>query len=174
MQKNILAACFFSLLMGCGNTEQQQKVPQKYFDLKGYFLQEAARLNKTKPLVLKTVALNNDIESKKLHIEDWNKELANFSDADINKSAWQGFFTVVKKEKEEVYTSNNDKVAVKELTVILKNNKISGIKILLKTSNYIYQSTDTLSYFPDSLYEIRKTQKIRLLNTKKYNIKGIL
>ncbi|MET3115278.1 hypothetical protein AAKU52_003025 [Pedobacter sp. CG_S7] len=173
MHKNILAGGFFLLFMGCGNTEQQQKVPQKYFDLKDYFLQEATRLNKTNPIVLKTVALNNASESKQLPIEDWNKELANFSDADINKSAWQGFFSVVKNDQKEVYTSDNDKVAVKELTVIHKNSKISGIKILLKTSNYLYQSTDTLSYFPDSLYEIRKTQKIRLLNAKKYNIKGV-
>jgi hypothetical protein len=172
MHKKILAGCCLLFLVACGNADQQQVLPQHYFSLKDYFKQEAARLNKTRPLVFKTVMVNNAAESRKMRIADWNKELANFTDADINKAAWQGLFKVTKNDREELYTSNNEKVLVKKLLITRKDNKISAVKILLNTSNYLYHSTDTLSYFPDSLYEIRKTQKIRLLNAKKYQIKG--
>jgi len=172
MHKYIVAGCFLLFFMSCCNTEQQKVQPQQYFDLKGYFQQEAARLNKTKPLVLKTVSVNDSTESKKIRIADWNKELANFSDADINKSAWLGSFKVEKSGQQEIYSSNDDKVLVKKLEISQKNNKIASIKILLNTSNYLYHSTDTLAYFPDSLYEIRKTQQIRFLSGKKYRVKG--
>lgn len=173
MHKNSFAGLSLLFLLSCGNPEQPQKVPQKYFDLKGYFQQEATRLNQTKPLVHKTVAVNEGTESKQIRITDWNKELANFSDADLNKSAWQGLFKVVKNEQQELYSSDNDKVLVKKLVVTRKDNKITGIKLLLHTSNYLYNSTDTLSYFPDSLYEVKKKQQIRFLKEKRYTIKGL-
>jgi hypothetical protein len=172
MQKHILAGSFLLFLMACSDTNQQQKLPQQYFDLKGYMQQEAARLNQTKPLVFKTVSVNDSTESRKVRIADWNKELANFSDADINKSAWQGMFKVERNKQQEVYSSNDDKVLVKKLEISRKNNKITSIKVLLNTSNYLYHSTDTLAYYPDSLYEIRKTQQIRFLSVKRYLVKG--
>jgi len=172
MYKSIVAGCFLLFFLSCGHTEQQQVHPQQYFDLKGYFQKEAARLNKTKPLVFKTVSVNDSSESKKIRIADWNKELANFSDADINKTAWLGMFKVEKNDQQEIYSSNDDKILVKKLQISRNNNKITSIRILLNTSNYLYHSTDTLAYFPDSLYEIRKTQQIKLLSVKKYRVKG--
>ena len=174
MYKRILAGCSLMLMLACGNTEQAKVAVPHYFDLKGYIQQEAARLNKTKPLVSKTVAVNDSTENKSVRIDDWNKELANFSDADINKSAWLGLFKVLKNDQQEVYSSTDDKVLVKKLEISRKDNHISAIRIWLNTSNYLYNSTDTLTYIPDSLYEIRKTQQIRFLDRKKYQIKGVL
>ncbi|WP_432711742.1 hypothetical protein [Pedobacter sp.] len=174
MYKNFFAACSLLFMLSCGHAEQQKQQPQHYFNLKGYFEQEALRLNKKNALVQKTVAVNEAMETKAVHIADWNKEFANFIDADINKSAWQGFFKVTKNKNQEIYTATQEKVIVKKLLITRKENKIVAIKVLLNTSNYLYQSTDSLSYYPDSLYEISKTQKIRLMGQKKYNIKGQL
>lgn len=172
MNKNTVLFFAILLLTACTNTTEKQYVQKKYFDLKGYFQQEANRLNKTKPLVDKTVTVNDSSERRKIKIEDWSKELSNFIDSDINKSAWQGLFRVVKNDKTELYSSNEDKVLVKILKISRKNHEISGIEILQETSNYLYTSVDTLTYYPDSLYEIRKTQHIKFLNAKKYKIRG--
>ncbi|PYF69507.1 hypothetical protein [Pedobacter nutrimenti] len=164
-----LSLCFTA----CQNQDEvKRQAAQTYFDLKGYFVQESSRLNKLNPQISKTVMVNGAAESKDLHIKDWNAELTVFSDADINKTAWQGLFKVSKQGQREFYKSDQDKVAVKALEVFRKNNKVSGLRILLHTKNYLYNSVDTLEYYPDSLYRISKTQNIKLLNSKAYRITG--
>lgn len=144
----------------------------QYFDLKGFMDGEVKRLEKLNPKIDKSVRVNNTEERKKLKIANWQKELSAFTEADINKSAWAGLFTSHKTSLTETYTSDNDKVPVKLLNVQYRAGKIVKIQILNSNSNSLYTSNDTLSYFPDSLYEIRKTQHIRLLNQKNYRITG--
>ena len=172
MHRNV--GLFLSLLFltACGPSAPQGKAPKTYFDLKGYMEQEVIRLNKLNPTVDKTVTVNNQAERKKIKVANWTDELTVFLDADINKSAWQGLFEVSKNDTLETYRSNDDKVFVKSLQVERKNKEVTAITILLTTTNYLYQSADTLRYYPDSLYEIRKQQHIKLLNPKQYRISG--
>jgi len=174
MRRLYFLLLLFVFFAACTSAEKQEKqTANHYFDLKGYINKEANRLNTKKPVVNKTVLINQDVENKQLKIEDWHKELSVFYDADMNKSAWQGLFRVRITNNTAVYTSEDVKVPVKSLTVYYKNGAVDGIKILLRTSNMLYTSNDTLSYFPDSLYAIRKTQRIKLLNEKNYRITGI-
>lgn len=151
---------------------EKQKAAVQYFDLKGYITKEAGRLTEANPLVLKTVVVNAAAEQKKTKIADWPKELSVFTDADINKFAWQGMFKVTRTNHEDLYESDDEKVPVKSLAIHHLNGRVRSIRLLLKTSNLLYSSNDTLSYYPDSLYEIKKTQHIRLLNPKHYQITG--
>ncbi|MBB5639210.1 ABC-type glycerol-3-phosphate transport system substrate-binding protein [Pedobacter cryoconitis] len=151
---------------------KKQHVSLTYFDLKDYIAKEAKRLTALNPEIDKTVIVNNAKERKKLKIADWPKELSSFSDADINKSAWQGLFKSEKTKDSETYLSDNEKVPVKYLNISYKNGKIYGIKLLISNTNSLYTSNDTLSYFPDSLYEVKKIQNIRLLKGKSYTITG--
>lgn len=167
--------CGFLLMwcFGCGDsTVTTQKNTHSYFNLKSYFEQEVLRLNCSNPKVSKTVTVNGSSESKELQIADWKKELSVFSDADINRAAWKGLFEEKKSTDREVYTSNQAKVPVKELTVIKRNGQLYGIQILIRNSNSLYTSADTLSYYPDSVYEVKKTQNIRLLSEKNYRVTG--
>ena len=172
MQRNV--GLFFTLLFftACGPSAPRGAASAPYFDLKGYIEKEVTRLNQINPTVDKTVTVNNQAERKRIKVENWTDELTVFSDADINKSAWKGLFEVTKNDSLQIYRSNDDKVFVKSLQVERRNKEVTGITILLNTSNYLYQSTDTLRYYPDSLYEIRKQQHIKLLNPKQYLISG--
>jgi hypothetical protein len=151
---------------------EKQNAVSPYFDMKGFMEKEVKRLNQLNPAIDKTVMVNNAGEHRKLKISDWQKELSAFTDADINKTAWEGLFTRNKTPTEDRYTSHEDKVPVKSLSVQYRKGMIFKIQILNSNSNSLYTSNDTLSYFPDSLYEIRKTQHIRLLNQKNYRITG--
>ena len=175
MRKTIFLLSLSLFFMACNSTAPAEKglTAVHYFDLKGYMAKEAERLNAARPEIQKTVIVNAAAESKKIKIGDWTKELSVFSDADINKSAWQGMFKVVRKSNEDIYSSFVDKIPVKSLTVTHHNGRVKSIKILLNTTNILYSSNDTLSYFPDSLYEIKKTQHIKLLNEKNYRISGL-
>ena len=73
----------------------------------------------------------------------------------------------------DTYISNNDKVPVKEVKVYKNGGKVNGIAIIVKNENILYSSTDSLIYFPDSLYQVRKQQNIRFLSDRNYLIKGM-
>lgn len=167
------AALFLILLASCGRAEKQNAPSSApYFDVQAYFNQEVKKLSTKNPVVHKTVVINGSTENKALKIADWNKELSSFIDADINKRAWEGEFKVQKTNHGLLYTSNNDKVPVKKLEIRKDKNGITSVTIILKNSNYLYSSADTLSYYPDSLYQIKKIQQIQLMSAKSYRISG--
>jgi hypothetical protein len=171
--RNLLFLLLIVLFLGsCNSAPQKQNSAGPYFDLKGFIEKEVKRLKQLNPVIGKTVMVNNAEEHKRLKISNWQKELSAFTDADINKSAWKGLFSRHKSPTEESYSSDNEKVPVKSLTVQYRDGRIFRIQILNSNSNSLYTSNDTLSYYPDSLYEIRKNQHIRLLNQKNYRITG--
>lgn len=156
----------------CKPAKQEQGHNLNYFDLKGYFEKEALRLKTSNPIVTKTVMVNGSSETKQMRLADWQKEFAVFTDVNINRSAWAGLFSVQKNNEQELYTSVEEKVPVKEVLILKKDNKLYGIQVLVKNTNMLYSSSDTLSYYPDSLYQIKKKQHIKLLSEKNYSISG--
>lgn len=174
MRRKILLPGILLVFLGCNPAGKSQKNPLTYFDLKGYFEKEALRLSAINPLLTKTVSVNNMEETKKIRITDWAKELSAFSDADINRSAWKGLFNKKNTGQQETYMSDNKKVPVKEVMISKRNGQVYGIRIVISYSNVLYSSADTLSYFPDSLYQVKKKQQIRLLAEKNYTITGRL
>lgn len=166
---------FILFFLGACNSAPQKKQfkVMQYFDLKGYITKEAKRLNQLNPEIDKEVIVNTAGERKKVKIADWQKELAIYANADINKSAWQGLFELHESKDSKTYLSDNEKVPVKSLSIKYRKGKLYHIEILIKTENLLYTSNDTLSYFPDSLYQVKKIQHIKLLNEKNYQIKGI-
>jgi hypothetical protein len=91
----------------------------------------------------------------------------------FNKRAWSGEFRKEETDSLEKYQSNNEKVPVKSILIYKKDRRILGLVIVVKNQNYLYTSTDTLSYFPGKQYQVRKTQQIKLMNKKEYRITGI-
>ncbi len=161
------------LCLSCGrqsSTAPEAESKAAYFDIKTFFNQEAGRLQQLNLPVNKTVSVNGVTEEKKLKIENWEKEFSAFTDADLNKSAWKGSFKVTKQDHATLYTSSSDRIPVKELLVEQKNGTVTGIHLVMANKNVLYDSTDTLTYYPDSLYQLIKRQKIKLLEAKDYRI----
>jgi hypothetical protein len=173
-------------------TSCQQKAKEKsknltYFDLAGYFKNEAKRLSRINRPIGKTVWIDGKSEQKIIKIKDWEKELAVFIEADINKGSWKGAFkksesyfmmlptrysSTSRHDTTITYTSNNEKIPIKTLKIVKQGNEVFSIQIFLHNINDLYTSQDSLIYFPDSLYEIKKVQRIKLMDEKKYIVKG--
>ncbi|MGM9479382.1 hypothetical protein ACS5PU_23370 [Pedobacter sp. GSP4] len=176
MTKKIYIAAFALALFSSCNQEKAAKANTDllYFDLKGYFKKEINRLQQLKPTVNKTVSINGTAENKTAVITDWQKELAIFINADINKTSWKGSFKTSTENGADVYSSDNKKIPVKKLSILKNGSKVGKIEVIIDNKNILYQSQDTLTYYPDSLYQIKKEQKIRLLKPKSYFIVGRL
>ncbi|WP_428330248.1 hypothetical protein [Mucilaginibacter sp.] len=146
----------------------------KYFDLKGYFKADTARLNKLNPFVLKSIAHNGVIESKKVKIADWGKELDLFIGSDINKPAWKNSYDVTDNDEFLIYKRKDPSLKMYKMVIRRDKQKVRWILIENYTKNSLYETTEKLSYFPDSLYLIEKTQKVRFLGINRYRIQGAI
>ena len=172
--RHIAPLLILFVLAGCSSKPEQPAGSAIYFDLKGYFENEAAKYQRLKPNVRKEVSINGSLEKKNVKISDWSKEFAGFTDADINKTSWNGSFKTSTSAGVQVFSSTDEKMPVKEVRIERKDQQIKKIEVIVASHNLIYNSRDTLRYYPDSLYDIRKAQKIKLLKSKRYSVKGYL
>jgi len=173
MNKKIILFVFALGCFGCNQREESKaNTNLLYFDINGYFKREATRLKKTNPEIVKEVSVNGAAEQRKLRITDWEKEFAIFSNADINKASWKGSFKVQKTGDTESYTTNNKRIPVKKVLVDKDDSNVKRLEIIITSNNILYSSGDTLLYYPDSIYQIKKHQKIKLLKAKTYTVTG--
>jgi hypothetical protein len=163
-----------ALLPACKPDNIQQGTTAKYFDLNGYFKADTARLHKRNPLITKMVTHNGITETKKLHIGNWGLELNSFIQSDINKPAWRDSYNVDSSAASIIYRAKTLDLKTQLIVINKSIGKIKWIMIVNRTKNQLYQTTEHLSYFPDSLYIIQKYQKVRLLGANKYRIQGTL
>ncbi|MBC7399580.1 MAG: hypothetical protein H7289_06520 [Mucilaginibacter sp.] len=186
------AAAFFlillltSLLPSCKPDNIQTGTDLKYFDVKGFFAGDTARLRKLNHITHKTVYHNGNNETKDVRINNWGLELSLFSQSDINKPAWRDSYTIVKTDNIEIYRAKDPDLKTREIIVKRKGNMVKWIIINNSTKNILYQTKERLSYFPDSIYIIQKdqqiclfgdnryTRKIALLSLNQYAVKGSL
>jgi hypothetical protein len=154
-----------------------------YFDIKGYFTADAAKLHRLNPFVQKTVIHNGISESKKVKIDDWGRELDLFIGSDINKPALKNSYTVVDDSNFLIYKAKYPELKMREMIIKKDRGKVKWILIYNKTPPNkflglkipsLYQTTEKLTYFPDSLYLIEKVQKVRLMGFNHYKIQGVI
>jgi hypothetical protein len=169
-----LALVFWALSLSACQQKEIRNKQLEYVDLQGFFSAEASRLNAQKPTFTKTVGINEKKESKVVNKNiDWEKELNVFKEADINKPAFKGMYQISKLPNKTLYTSLNKKNLVQQIEVDWNlAKKPTGIRIFQLTKNMIYRASDTLSYYPDSVYSIHKKQEVRVLGTTVYTIDG--
>lgn len=143
-----------------------------FFDIKGYFRADSLRLTKLNPLVNKTVVHNQIAETKKVRIPNWGIELNLFTESDINKPAWKSSYSVQTENDLLIYKAKDPLLKTQEIVIKKEGDKVKWILIFNHTKNILYETAEKLSYFPDSLYLIQKSQKVRLLGKETYRISG--
>jgi len=164
------AAAIFS---SCKPEIKETGAGLKYFDLKGYFYADSARLTHQNKPVLKTVIHNGVTQTRKVHIANWGNELSLFISSDINKPAWKDSYTVQTSGDALIYKAKEPGLQTTQIIINRPNNKVKWILIFNHTKNMLYETKEKLTYFPDSMYMIEKTQKVRFMGSNRYDIKGM-
>jgi len=176
-KRSLLLISSFILLLGIASCKRDSNAAadtKTFFDIKGYFEADSARLTKENPLVTKTVIHNQASETQKVHISDWGAELNLFTQSDINRPAWQSSYDVSNSENIAIYMAKDPNLKTQKVVVKTENGRLKWIMIVNHTKNILYENTEKLSYFPDSLYVIAKKQRVRVLGTDTYRISGLL
>ena len=144
-----------------------------YEDIKGFFEAEVIRLSRNGSLVDKTITQNAISETKAGIKIDWKNELSLFSGSDINKAAWQDSYKIIKDSTSIAYLAIDTNLRTREIRIKKDSNgKPRYILIRNNNKNYLYESTETLIYVPDSAYSIEKYQKVILLGKNNYVIRA--
>jgi len=144
-----------------------------YFSVETYFKAEADRLQKSAPLVTKTVNKNGEQETHAVRISKWENELMLFIESDINKTAWSQLYQIDSVGNTVTYRSVDPELRTQQ--ILLKrdtNGDIRYIGIQNRASNMLYQSDEQLEYYPDSLYRIGKRQRVIVVGKNNYTITG--
>jgi len=162
----------FIILSSC-KPVAEKSFEAPYEDIKGFFESEVIRLNKNKSVVNKTITQNELSETKEGIQIDWENELSLFTGSDINKAAWQDSYRILKDSSTITYLAIDTNLRTREIRIKKdSSSKIRQILIRNSSKNYLYESTETLMYIPDSTYSIDKFQKVILLGKNKYLIRA--
>lgn len=169
----IATALAIFLFSSCKPENLKKGAVKEYFDIKGYFESSIAQLKKRHNRVSKTVVHNGTSESKVVEISNWDTELALFTEADINKPAWKRSYAKQDSAGTTIYTAKEPGLKTRRIVISkTKQGIIKQIAIYNEVNNVLYNTRETLNYFPDSAYSIDKYQKVRLLGANSYKITG--
>jgi len=164
------------LLLGIASCKRDSNAAadtKAFFDIKGYFEADSARLTKVNPLVTKTVIHNKVPETQKVHIQDWGTELSLFIESDINRPSWKDSYDVSKAENVISYTAKDPTLKTQRIVIKMENDKVKWMTIFNHTKNIVYENNEKLTYIPDSTYIISRKQSVRILGTNTYRITGL-
>lgn len=159
------------LFWSCSNEKSVQHAKGSTLSLDSFFNAEIEKLTKLDPTVVKTVAKDEDSETKSVKIPNWHTELSGFIAADITKDADPNLYDFKEVDCKTIYQAKDHRLAIQYLAVEhdLKG-KIQQVVIKRKVDNSLYSSNEKLMYDVDSLYQIEKDQDILILGKSQYKI----
>lgn len=177
-----ITTCFLFLLlmagMGCqqASKEAQNDTNEKiFFDLENYIQQEIKQLEHLKPSVKKTVAINDQTETKELSGLNYNRELEIFRNADINRQDWFDKYRADSTFQDNQltavqYTALEDKLRTRLLKVDFEKGAVAKIYIENGAKNMAAGSEQQLTYEPGNGYHIESLQHTALAKDKRFRI----
>lgn len=149
-------------------TNEQLKV-KRYFDLEGFFKSEIERLSSMERFK-KTTYVNEESEVKEVTEIDLEKELAIFSNSDINRPAWSDKYSVdsVFNEKRELvqlnYETSDEKLRTRQISIDVNGGAVTKIRIRNITSTAIANTDQSLLYEPVRGYSIESRQNVKTID----------
>lgn len=164
---------FSLLLSSCQpNNNQPNSAPKvnAFFDLANYINQEAARLDKAQPRMLKILTFDKKNDSLYAETVDYAKELKPFRDADINKLSW-----IDKYQTDSLFSGNNlQRIIYTALDSSLSTRRmqidfaeasgqVAAITIQRRSKSVIAITDRKLSYQPKKGYSLESWQGMRLV-----------
>lgn len=152
----------------------------EYFGLQSYFKNEVNILQNMYNRCSKTVFLNSQRQNREVHNIKWERELALFTDTDLNKPAWRGLFEVSTQANDSIkivnYKATNKNIPLQLVTLSyyksFSEEKPLMVYIKNHTHNPIYETTEYLYYNAKKGYTIENQQDVLFVGKNTYKIEG--
>ena len=175
-----------ALLAGCGDAGPAAAPTHRplYFDVKGLLTRQVAQLAQRHAAVTKRVRLRTEaLETVRVSAVKWADELQIFFQADINKAALRGAYTVDSTvlpggQLRRVYTRRpgQPNAPVARLTVVQQGADAEEIDANVAQDNALFSARKQLRlqlrHGQLRRYEVVGTQKLVLFDTLRYSAAG--
>ncbi len=174
---------FLTFFASC-QTPQNAERPKFYYDLQGFIETQMVILDEIRPEVDKEVMMNGEKEQKMLKIGNWQKELAMFLQADLNKPYLKDMYeekdSISNQQKFKVYTAKQSNLSVKYLILELSDNEVKSLEAFIFNENYLYTSEKKFNFscsadkgkWTISQYRIEGKQKMIFTSEETYTLLG--
>jgi len=142
----VYSVCLLIILTTSSCTDSaQQNQPNVYYDVLSFVKHQIDDLAAQKPLVKKTVSINQRHTEQQTNDVNWSRELELFTQVDINKPALRNSYQIVQPDSLTYrYTlkKSEERLTVRSLTVQLDSatHQPRLIEAVLQTSNPLYSS----------------------------------
>ncbi|MCO6477553.1 MAG: hypothetical protein J5I94_13060 [Phaeodactylibacter sp.] len=151
------------------------RIPDAFFDLKGYMENEIRRLSEKQPEVRKRIAIDGRAEEKTLDSLDYKKELDIFSRSGINKVAWLDKYQVdstfrAGQLRQVAYTSKDKSLKTHLLEVQFSDGEVSQIHVQNRTESIVADVGQEMWYYPGEGYKLVSRQSTALTEEKKVEV----
>ncbi len=151
MKLNVIFTILVALfsLNSCKFLHSEDKKVAIYYDWNGFVEKQIQFLQKQTLSVEKNASINGNAEKQTLKTLKWHKELDLLLQADINKKAFEGLYTVLDSvsgdNKYKIYIAKNANLIVRKLTITTdKNDIIKQMNANLISENLLYHSEKQL------------------------------
>lgn len=146
-----------------------------FFDLRAFFEEEIARLEKEKPRIAKAIEINGQLEQQTQEGVDFAKELAIFVRSDINKPAWRDKYTVdstivARRLAQLEYIAIDSSLKTRLMRIDFDQTGVEKIFISNRTDSPLIKSAQQLTFEPAKGYQIENQQDLSLSKDSKLSI----
>ncbi len=164
------------LFFACSKPQEVAENISYYYDLEA-FLQKL--YPQKEQVFLKTTITEKQKQQKRVSDIRWEKELAFFEQANINKSAFRGLYDEKKEQKGDTlilqYQAKSNDLKVKFLEIKFdKSQKPLRIRAFLQTENFLYSSEKELNLHLEAekilRYSIKGKQKMIFAKAENFEI----
>ncbi|GAB3642879.1 hypothetical protein [Spirosoma arcticum] len=150
MRVAYLGCLLIALIVSSCQNSAPPNQPNVYYDVAGYVKRQIADLSARKPLVSKTVLINEKTSRQDIRDVNWSRELELFSQADINKPALRTSYRITRPDSltyQYTLKKSEEKLTVRSLRVQLDSatRQPRRIEAVLQTANALYSSERHLS-----------------------------
>jgi hypothetical protein len=182
MKKKILLFpfCLFLLcLFACSDLQMKpQAATNLYFDLPSFVKQQIEILKKQPCKVQKSLTSGNQTQEISAAMVDWQKELALFLEADINKPALRDAYFVNQDKSKIEYLAMDKKAKIRRILVKGSAENPTEIQVSMLDANLLYQTEkEFFMQFENnklSNYEIKGFQKVLFKEQLDYKMQAKL
>lgn len=177
MKKLLLYILLGTFGFSCNRTSQGLE-EKTFFDLAGLVDKEITFLKENKPLVSKSVKINDAYEEIKGTDIDWSKELEILKLSDLNKAAFKLSYDVKENKNLIQYTLKEEEKQPVTLLTFIKNDagEITQIESIQSSENYLYSSSKTVKVNLENghikNYSLKGWQKLFIGSQKNFEVKG--
>lgn len=167
---------FLVLISACKN--EINLTSQSYLDVQKLVEEQIQKGEKENWELNKFIQLNGEESDTLVKNPDWNNEWDMFKAVDLNKAAFQNSYIIDSTENKISYIGKKgEELEIEKMEITLDSNQnLSSISIQAHNKNILFETQRTLKmdFKNESVenYEIRGFQKIVLLDSTIYQVRG--